>query len=83
MSETLNKNITAFDYINKTLFFCQALSSGVSFFSFTTLIGMPVDIASVSISLPFLMSNGIAKMVLKIMGKNKYRKIASLVKSKN
>lgn len=44
---------------------------------------MPVDIASVSISLPFLMSNGIAKMVLKIMGKNKYRKIASLAKSKN
>ena len=48
MSETLNKNIPAFDYINKNLVFCQALSSGVSLFSVTTLIGMPVGIASVS-----------------------------------
>ena len=81
MSETLNKNIPAFDYINKTLVFCQALSSGVSLFSVTTLIGMPVGIASVSKVYCFLWV--IVKMVLKIMEKTKYRKIASLAKSKN
>lgn len=54
-------------------------SSGVSLFSFTTVIHTPVGIESASISLMFLISNGIIKC-----GKesNKHRKITLLNKTK-
>ena len=39
--------------------------------SFTPVTGMPVEIASVSINLVFLISNGIFKMFLKTMKRNR------------
>ena len=84
MSKTLNKFITAIDYADKSLLVLSGTSSGVFLCSFSTVIGMPVRIASASISLMFLISNAIVKMFLKTMGKkkNKHRKIACLARVK-
>ena len=48
-----------------------------SFFSFTTVIGTLVGVASASIGLVFLITNGIVKIFLKTMvkKKNKHRKL--------
>ena len=59
ISKTLNKYITALDYADKTLLVLSGAGSGVSLFSFTTVIGTRVRIVSASIS--FLVTNGIVK----------------------
>ena len=46
-------------------------SSGVSLCSFTSIIGTPLGIASASISLVFLISNGIVKIFLKTIERKK------------
>ena len=76
MSKTLNEYITARDYANKTLLVLSGGSSGVSLCLFNTVI--ITRITSAGISLVFLISNGIFKMLLKTMGrkKNNHRKIA-------
>ena len=48
-SQKLNKYVTTFDYIDKTLIVLIATSNGVSIISFTSIIGAPVGITSVSI----------------------------------
>ena len=53
MSEKLGKYVAAFDYIDKTLIVLSATSDGVSIASFTSVIGAPVGIASVSLSFAF------------------------------
>ena len=65
MSKILNKYITAVHYVEKTLLVLSGESSDVSFSSFATVIGTAAGIASASISLVFLISNGIVKMFLK------------------
>ena len=62
MSKALNKHI---DYTDKNLLILLGART-VVFFLFTTVIGTPIGIASASISLVFLTSNGIVKMVLTI-----------------
>lgn len=47
--------------------------SGISFFSLSTVIGTPVAMASGTIILVFLISNGIVKMFLRMMGRRKTR----------
>ena len=69
MSNTLNKYITAFDYADKTFFVLPGASSSVSLCLFTTVIGTLVEITSASISLVFLISDGIVKIILKAMEK--------------
>ena len=54
----------------KLLFFSGA-NSGVFLSSFTSVSGTPVPIASATISLVFLIINGIIKMFLKPMGRKK------------
>ena len=44
----LSKYITAFDYTDKVLIVLSAKSGGVSIISFTSIVGAPVGIASVS-----------------------------------
>ena len=74
MSRALNKYITSFDYAGKTLLVSLAASSGVYLCSFTTVIGIPVGITRASISLVFLISNGIVRMFLKTMVRKKLSK---------
>ena len=51
--------------------FAVLAGSAVSLFSFSTVISALVGIASVSISLMFLVSNEIVKIFLKIKGRKK------------
>ena len=72
MSNTLiNKYSTALDYADKTLMVLSGATSGVSLCLFTTIIGTPVGITSASISLVFLIGNGIVRMYLKTMRRQK------------
>ena len=62
----------------------SATSSSVSIASSTTVIGIPVRIASASISLAFSLSTGLVKELLKKIRnkKKKHNKIIMLVRSK-
>ena len=71
MSKTLNKFVTAFDYVEKTLLVLSGASSGVSLCSFTNVIGTLSGVASASISLVFFISSGIIKMLLKTTERRK------------
>ena len=65
-SKKLNKYVTAFDYIDKTLIFLIATRSGVSIISFTSVIGASVGIASANLTLIFSLTTGIVKKLLNI-----------------
>ena len=69
MCKTLSKHIAVFDCFDKTLLVLSAASGSVSITQFATVIGTPVRITSPSLSLVFSISNGIAKIPLKIMRK--------------
>ena len=62
----------------------SSTSAGISITSFTTVIGAPVVIASVSFSFPYSVTAGIVKKLLKTTQnkKRKHNKIAMLAKSK-
>ena len=47
-SEKLNKYVTIFDYTGKSLIILSATTGGISIISFTSIIGVPAGIASVS-----------------------------------
>ena len=74
MTKKLSIYIAAFDYFDKTLIVLSATSGGISIISFTSVIGVPVGIASASFSLIFLLATGIMKKLLKIT-RNKKRNI--------
>ena len=74
-SKKLNKYVTTFDYIDKILIVLSATSGGVSIISFTSIIGVPVGIASVSFTLIFSLNITRKK-------KKKHDKILMLAKSK-
>ena len=65
-SKKLNKSVTTFDYIDKILIVLSATSSGVSIISFTSIVGVPVGIASASLTLIFSLITGIIKKLLNI-----------------
>ena len=52
-SKKLSKYVAAFDYIDKVLIVLSPTSGGGSIISFTTVVGAPVGIASVSFTLIF------------------------------
>ena len=83
-SKNLNKYITVFDYIDKTLIVLSATTGGVSIISFTSFIGAPVGIVSASFTLIFSLTTGIVKKLLNITRKKKKKhdKILMLAKSK-
>ena len=70
-SKKLNKYVTAFDSIDKGLIVLSATSGGVSIISFTSIIGVPVGIASVSFTLFFSLTTGITKKLLNITRKKR------------
>ena len=73
MSRRLSNYISSFDCLEKFLIDLSATSGGISIASFATVIGTPVEIASASLSLAFLMSTEIAKQLLKTI-RNKKKK---------
>ena len=83
-SKKLNKYVTAFDYIDKTLIVLSATSGEVSIISFTSIVGAPVGIASASLTLIFSLTTGIVKKLLNVTRnkKKKQDKILMLAKSK-
>ena len=80
----LNKYITIFDYIDKTLIILSATSGGVSIISVISIVGLPVEIASASFTLIFSVAKEIIKILLKITRnkKKKHDNIFMLAKSK-
>ena len=72
-SKKLNKYVTVFDYIDKILIVLSETSSGISIISFTSIVGSLVGTASVSFSLNFSLTTGIAKKLLNIT-RNKNKK---------
>ena len=65
-SKKLNNYVTIFDYIDKILIILSVTSGGLSIISFTSIIGVPVRIASASFSLIFSVITGIIKKLLNI-----------------
>ena len=65
-SKKLNKYVATFDYIDKISIILSATSSGVSIISFTSIIGVPVGIASATLTLIFSITTGIVKKLLNI-----------------
>ena len=55
-SKKLNKYVTDLDYIDQALILLSATSGGVSISSFTSITGVPVGIASASLTLLFCLS---------------------------
>ena len=78
MSKRLSKYIASFDYFDKSLIVLSPASRSISIASFATVIGIPVGIASVSLSLTFLLSTGLVKKLLKTT-RNKKRSIIKLL----
>ena len=74
-SQKLNKYVTTFDYIDKILIVLSATSSGVSIISFTSIIGVPVGIASASFTLIFSLTTGIVEKLLNITRKKKRKSL--------
>ena len=84
-SKKLNKYVTAFDYIDQALVVLSATNGGVAIISFTSIVGAPVGIASVSLTLFFSLTTGIVKKLLNITRdkKKKHYKILMLAKSEH
>ena len=70
-SEKLSKYIAAFNYIDKTLIVLPATSGGISILSFTSVIGVPLGIASSSFTLIFSLTTGIIEKLMKVKRKKK------------
>ena len=84
MSKKLNKYICFFDYCDKSLIVPSVTSGSVSIASFATVIGIPIGIASASLSLAFSLCTGLVKKFLKATRnkKKKHNKIVILARSK-
>ena len=74
MSKRLSKYIASFDYFDKSLIALSPTSGKISIASFATVIGTPVGIESVSVSLKFSLSTELVKKLLKTI-RNKKRNI--------
>ena len=83
-SKKISKYVTAFDYIDKALIVLSAKSGGVSIISFTSFVGAPVGIVSISFTLIFSLTTGKLKKLLSITRnkKKKHYKILMLAKDK-
>ena len=84
MSKKLRKYISFFDYFDKYLIVLSVINGGVSIASFATVIGAPIGITSVSLSLAFSLCTGLVKKLLKATRnkKKKHNKIVMLARSK-
>ena len=65
MGKKFSKNISFFDYFDKSLIVLSVTSGGFSIASFAPVIGIPVGITSTSLSLAFSLCTGLVKKLLK------------------
>ena len=65
MNKKLSKHISFFDYFDKSLIVLSVTNGGVSIASFATVIGVPIGIASASLSLAFSLCTGLVKKIIK------------------
>ena len=84
MSKKLSKYIAFFEYFNKSIIVLSVTTGSISIASFATVIGAPVGSVSASFSLPFSISTGLIKKLLKTTRskKKKHNKIVMLARSK-
>ena len=84
MSKKLSKYISFFDYFDKSLNVLSVTSGSVAIASFATVIGIPIGIASASLSLAFSLCTGLVKKLFKTTrnNKKKHNKIVMLARSK-
>ena len=66
-SKKLIKYITVFDYIDQALIVFSATSGGALIISFTSIVGTPVGIASVGLTLFFPLTTGIVKKLMSMI----------------
>ena len=71
MSKKLSKHIAAFDYIDKTLTVLSTKDGRINIIFYTSVIGVPAGLASVSLTLVFYLTRGILKELLKVTRKKK------------
>ena len=83
-SKKLSKYVTTFSYIGKILIVLNATTGGVCIFSYATVVGAPIGIASSGFTVLFSLATGITKKLLKTTRnkKKKHDKILMLAKSK-
>ena len=65
-SKKLSTYTAAFDYFNETLIVLSVTIGGISIISFTSVIGIPVGIASASFTSIFSLTTGMIRKLLKI-----------------
>ena len=65
MSKKLSKYISFFYYFDKYLIVLSVTSGSISSASFATVIGIPIGIASSSLSFAFSLCTGLVKKILK------------------
>ena len=84
MSKRFSKYISVFDYFDKSLIVLSVASGSVSIALFATVIGIPIGIASVSLSLAFSLCTGLVRKLLKATRdkKKKHNIIVMLATSK-
>ena len=70
-SKKLNKYVAGFDYIDKILTVSSATAGWVSICKFTSIVSVPVGIASASFTLTFSIPTGITKKIFNITKKRK------------
>ena len=73
-SKKLKQYVAVFDYIDQALIVLSATSSGVSIFSFISIVGAPVGIASASFTLFFSLTTRTVKKILSTTRKKKKEK---------
>ena len=80
----LNKYIVGFDYLDKIFIALSASFGTLIIASHATVVGIPVGIAGVSLTLIFMISTGVNKLLLKVTKKRKkkHNEITALTKSK-
>ena len=78
ISKKLSKYISFFDYFDKSLIVLSVTSSSISIATFSTVIAVPVGIASASLILAFSLCTGLVKKLLKET-RNKKRNIIKLL----
>ena len=80
----LNKYLVTFDYLDKIFITLSASFRTLSIASYATVLGLPVGIASSSLTLIFTIGTGINKSLLRVTKKRKkkHNKIIALAKSK-
>ena len=83
MSNNLSKYIASFEYLDKSLIVLSVATGSISIASFAGAIATFVSIMSASCSLPFSVTTGFVKKILKTRNKTKkHNKIVMLARSK-